>query len=164
MRFNFTSQALTGVTKTFRVFRKAALPGQHLYAITARSQNVADRSILLASSSSMEDAAVPGVASEIYAKHRNSTQPESQQVCAVLGAVLEVVQAEGLQPTPTTLFAALMASMEKPETQASAQVSMQLPSAKHLEWQFLYTVLSSHAGLVYLKKLCVRLWEQCVLS
>lgn len=74
----------------------------------------------------MEDAPVAGVAAEIYAKHRNSTQPESQQVCAVLGAVLEVVQAEDLQPTPTTLFAALMSSLEKPETQASAQVCREL--------------------------------------
>lgn len=65
-----------------------------------------------------------GVVAEIYIKHRNSTQPESQQVCAVLGAVLEVVLAEGLQPTPTALFAALMSSLEKPETQASAQVSI----------------------------------------
>lgn len=63
-----------------------------------------------------------GVVGEIYAKHRNSTQPESQQVCAVLGAVLEVGQAEGLQPTPTALFAALMSALEKPETQASTQV------------------------------------------
>ncbi|KAL0054199.1 hypothetical protein WJX82_005285 [Trebouxia sp. C0006] len=71
----------------------------------------------------MGDAPVEGVAGEIYAKHRNSTQPESHQVCAILGAVLEVVQAEGLQPTPTTLFAALMSSLEKSETQASAQVA-----------------------------------------
>ncbi|DBA66455.1 TPA: hypothetical protein ACH3X2_002431 [Trebouxia sp. C0005] len=71
----------------------------------------------------MGDATVEGVAGEIYAKHRNSTQPESHQVCAILGAVLEVVQAEGLQPTPTTLFAALMSSLEKSETQASAQVA-----------------------------------------
>ena len=63
-----------------------------------------------------------GVVTEVYAKHRNSTQPESQQVCAVLGAVMEVVQSEGLQPTPTALFAALMSSLEKPETQASPQV------------------------------------------
>lgn len=62
-----------------------------------------------------------GVVTEIYAKHRNSTQPESQEVCAVLGAVLEVVQAEGLQPSPTALFAALMSSLEKPETKASIQ-------------------------------------------
>ena len=68
-----------------------------------------------------------GVVGEIYAKHRNSTQPESQQVCAVLGAVLEVVQAEGLQPTPTALFAALMSSLEKPETQASSQVRLTPP-------------------------------------
>ena len=75
----------------------------------------------------MEVVAAEGVAAEIYAKHRNSTQPESQQVCAVLGAVLEVVQAEGMQPTPTTLFAAVMSSLEKPETQASAQVCLAQP-------------------------------------
>ena len=79
----------------------------------------------------MEDSA-GGVVGEIYAKHRNSTQPESQQVCAVLGAVLEVVQAEGLQPTPTALFAALMSSLEKPETQASSQVCL---------WSMLYRQL-----------------------
>ncbi len=79
------------------------------------------------SSGSMEVVAAEGVAAEIYAKHRNSTQPESQQVCAVLGAVLEVVQAEGMQPTPTTLFAAVMSSLEKPETQASAQVCLAQP-------------------------------------
>ena len=71
----------------------------------------------------MDTAIADGVAAEIYAKHRNSSQPESQQVCAVLGAVLEVVQAQSMQPSPTALFAALMASLEKPETQASPQVS-----------------------------------------
>ena len=72
-----------------------------------------------------------GVVAEIYAKHRNSTQPESQQLCAVLGAVLEVVQAEGLQPTPTALFAALMSSLEKPETQASSQVYLAAQGLLH---------------------------------
>ena len=70
----------------------------------------------------MDGAVTDGVAAEIYAKHRHSAQPESQQVCAVLGAVLEVVQAQALQPSPTALFAALMASLEKPETQSSPQV------------------------------------------
>ncbi len=84
-----------------------------------------DASVTRVSCVKMGDAPVEGVAGEIYAKHRNSTQPESHQVCAILGAVLEVVQAEGLQPTPTTLFAALMSSLEKSETQASAQVCHQ---------------------------------------
>lgn len=65
-----------------------------------------------------------GIIADIYAKHGKSIQPESQQLCAVLGAVLEVVQAEGLQPTPTALYAALMSSLEKPETLASPQVSL----------------------------------------
>ena len=73
----------------------------------------------------MEEPETGGIVSDIYAKHRTSIQPESQQLCAVLGAVLEVVQAEGLQPTPTTLYAALMSSLEKPETLASPQVSYQ---------------------------------------
>lgn len=59
---------------------------------------------------------------EIFARHRNSTQPESQQLCIILSAVLEVIKAEGMQPTPTALFAALMASLEKPETQSTTEV------------------------------------------
>lgn len=72
----------------------------------------------------MEEPEGNGIVAEIYAKHRKSIQPESQQLCAVLGAVLEVVQAEGLHPTPTALYAALMSSLEKPETLASPQVSI----------------------------------------
>lgn len=49
-----------------------------------------------------------GVVQEVYARHGHSTQPESQQVIAILQAVLEVLNAEGLPPTPTALFAALM--------------------------------------------------------
>lgn len=95
-----------------------------------------------------------GVAGEIYAKHRNSTQPESHQVCAILGAVLEVVQAEGLQPTPTTLFAALMSSLEKSETQASAQVCHQPHChTHHATYLFQASVTMRH--------LCIRWLEQC---
>lgn len=84
-----------------------------------------------------------GVVGEIYAKHRNSTQPESQQVCAVLGAVLEVVQAEGLQPTPTALFAALMSALEKPETQASNQVRLAIMERLHHPVQSSAAVITS---------------------
>lgn len=41
---------------------------------------------------------------------------------AVLQALKEVVAGEGLTVTPTSLFAAAMSALEKPETQASAQV------------------------------------------
>jgi hypothetical protein len=63
-----------------------------------------------------------GMADEIFARYRNSKQLESQHVCAILEAVLEVLKAQGSQPTPTALFAALMSSLEKPETLAHAEV------------------------------------------
>ena len=66
-----------------------------------------------------------GVAAELLAKHSRSRQPESQQLCLILTAVLEVLQGEGMEPTPTALFAAIMSSLEKPETQASAQARLQ---------------------------------------
>jgi ribosomal RNA-processing protein 12 len=69
-----------------------------------------------------DDGAV-GVVTEIFNRHRKSTQAESKQVCVVLAAVLEVIKAEGLQPTPTALFAALLASLAKPEALASAEVT-----------------------------------------
>ena len=65
----------------------------------------------------------PSVADEIFARHRNSTQPESQQLCIILASVLEVIAAEGLQPTPTALFAALMSSLQRPETTSNPEVS-----------------------------------------
>eukprot|EP00873_Tetraselmis_striata_P019446 jgi/Tetstr1/439710/TSEL_028129.t1 len=64
-----------------------------------------------------------GIAAEILGRHRKSTQPESQQVCAVLGAVLEVVKGEGLEPTPTALFAALMSALENDATRSTAEVA-----------------------------------------
>jgi hypothetical protein len=63
-----------------------------------------------------------GVVAELRARHGRSAQPESQQVLAVLQAVLEVVQAEGLQPSPTALFAAVMSALERKETRSSPQV------------------------------------------
>lgn len=98
----------------------------------------------------MEQSSSGGVVAEVYAKHRNSTQPESHQVCAVLGAVIEVVQAEGLQPTPTALFAALMSSLEKPETQVSPQVWQCLLKAHLLPCPVLFvnkaSLMISHSG------------------
>ena len=65
-----------------------------------------------------------GVAAELLAKHSRSQQPESQQLCLILHAVLEVLRGEGMEATPTALFAAIMSSLEKPETQASAQARL----------------------------------------
>lgn len=65
-----------------------------------------------------------GVAAEILAKHIRSQQPESQQICVILSAILEVLTAEGMDPSSTALFAATMSSLEKRETQSSAQVGV----------------------------------------
>jgi len=64
---------------------------------------------------------------ELLAKHQNSAQPESRQLVAVAGAVAEVLAAEGMQPTPTALFAAAMSSLERTEAQGS-------PEARHSAW------------------------------
>lgn len=53
--------------------------------------------------------APPSLAQEIQAKYGGKTQPESRQLVAILGAVQEVVKAQGLEVTPTAMFAALMA-------------------------------------------------------
>jgi hypothetical protein len=64
-----------------------------------------------------------GIVAEIRGRHGHSAQPESQQVLAVLQAVLEVIAAEGMTATPTTIFAALMSALERPDAQSSPAVS-----------------------------------------
>lgn len=80
------------------------------------------RDVRIAPGQPLVDAPLPSVVNDIFARHRKSTQPESQQLCLILSAVLDVIRAEGLQPTPTALFAALMSSIERPETAASPEV------------------------------------------
>ncbi len=67
------------------------------------------------------------VASELLAKHRRSNQPESQQICVVLGAILEVLDGEGMEATPTALFAAIMSSLQN--ARASSGQAQQPPQA-----------------------------------
>ena len=55
-------------------------------------------------------------------RHQHSTSLESKQLLAVLGAVLEVVRARNLTPSPTALFGALMVSLERPESRAESSV------------------------------------------
>ena len=63
-----------------------------------------------------------GLAQELLQKHSNSTQESSQTLCAVLKATLEVLQGEGLEPTPSALFAAVMSSLERPQAHSSPEV------------------------------------------
>ena len=57
----------------------------------------------------LEPASAPSLAQEIFRKYAGKTQPESRQLVAILAAVQEVVKAQGLEVTPTAMFAALMA-------------------------------------------------------
>ena len=68
------------------------------------------------------DPSLSDVHAEVFARHGTSVQPESLQLKAILQAVTEVIQAEGMEVTPLTLFAATMSALEKPETVASAEV------------------------------------------
>ena len=68
------------------------------------------------------DATISDVHAEIKARHGHSMQPESLQLKAILQAVTEVIQAQGMEVTPLTLFAATMSALEKPESLASPQV------------------------------------------
>jgi len=71
----------------------------------------------------MQGIAEGSVVAELRARHGHSKQPESLQVLAVLQAVVEVVTAEGMNAgDPTTLFAACMSSLERPDTRSSPQV------------------------------------------
>ena len=67
------------------------------------------------------------VAAELYAKHRRSAQPESRHICVVLDAVREVLSNEQLEATPTAIFADVMSSLDREDTQASAEVSVLYP-------------------------------------
>lgn len=65
-----------------------------------------------------------GVAGEVFAKHGRSQQPESAQLCAALAAIMEVIEAQALKPTPIVLFAATMASLERAQDDNSFQVHL----------------------------------------
>ena len=77
-----------------------------------------------------------GIAHELLQKHQNSAQPSSQTLCAVLRATLEVLQAEGLEATPSALFAAVMSSLERPQGYSTPEVGIQfnLPFMHTKKW------------------------------
>ena len=56
-------------------------------------------------------------------RHANSKQPESQAIVATIAAISEVLQAQKLQPTPVSVFAAAVAALPTGDgTSADAQV------------------------------------------
>lgn len=59
---------------------------------------------------------------EILTRHGRSTQPESRQLVAILGAVCEVIKQEGLSPSPAAVYGATMNALESPGTRSSAEI------------------------------------------
>ena len=82
-----------------------------------------------------------GLAAELLAKHKNSTQASSQVLCAVLAATLEVLESQGLPATPAALFAAVMSSLEKPEGSGPHEVSI----LDYTQTTFLHFILWLHS-------------------
>lgn len=62
---------------------------------------------------------------QLRAKHLNSKQPESQNIVAVLSAIIDVINSQKLQPTPVSVFAAVVSSLSTGDAQGS-------PQARHL--------------------------------
>ena len=69
--------------------------------------------------------------SDLYSKHRNSTQAESMHLCAVMTAVIEVIESQGLAVSPTSVFAAVMSSLSE---DSSADPTVR-PQAENIEQQ-----------------------------
>ena len=57
------------------------------------------------------DAITGSFLSELFSKHRNSTQAESRHLCAAMAAAVELIEGQGLQITPTAVFAAVMPAL-----------------------------------------------------
>ena len=66
------------------------------------------------------DAITGSFLAELFGKHRNSTQAESQHLCAAMTAVVELIEGQGLQITPTAVFAAVMATLNEAEPPEAA--------------------------------------------
>jgi hypothetical protein len=78
---------------------------------------------------------------QLRARHATSKQPESQAILAVLSAVVDVISSQQLQPTPVSVFAAVVSSLSTGGSQNDPQartVSRQavvvemLPNSLHL--------------------------------
>ena len=74
----------------------------------------------------MSTLALPGFAegdpvAELWDRHCRSRQPESKATCAVLEAVADILQQEGIAPSPTAVFAATMSSLERADASIPAE-------------------------------------------
>ncbi|KAK3283791.1 hypothetical protein CYMTET_8532 [Cymbomonas tetramitiformis] len=62
------------------------------------------------------------IITQLLSKHTNASQPESQQVVAVLRALQEVLESQGMNPSPTAVFAAIMTPLSQPEVHKRSSV------------------------------------------
>ena len=60
---------------------------------------------------------------QLRARHATSKQPESQAIVAVLSAIVDVIGSQKLQPTPISVFAAVVSSLSTGGLQTDPQVS-----------------------------------------
>ena len=58
---------------------------------------------------------------QLRARHATSKQPESQAIVAVLSAVVDVISSQQLQPTPVSVFAAVVSSLSTGGSQNDPQ-------------------------------------------
>lgn len=63
-----------------------------------------------------------GFLDALRARHANSKQPESQAIVAVLSAIVDVINSQKLQPTPVSIFAAVVSSLSTGGPQSDPQV------------------------------------------
>lgn len=59
---------------------------------------------------------------ELLSRHQNKPQPESVALTSVLTAIRDVVEDQGLNVSPVSLFVAAVASLSATDAQANAQV------------------------------------------
>jgi hypothetical protein len=70
---------------------------------------------------------------QLRARHATSKQPESQAIVAVLSAIVDVLSSQRLQPTPVSVFAAVVSSLSTGGSQTDPQVSTaSRQSCRHL--------------------------------
>ncbi len=73
-----------------------------------------------------DDTVQGGFVQSVLANHQNKPAPESQHLVATVLAVCEVLEAQGLQTTPTALFAATLSALEKIDATSSPEVCVEV--------------------------------------
>lgn len=75
---------------------------------------------------------------QLRARHATSKQPESQAIVAVLSAIVDVIASQKLQPTPVSVFAAVVSSLSTGAGRSDPQALMHEPPGfrkpKRLPW------------------------------